>query len=56
MHGLKIESTAVAGQYKYSYVSVDDQDRNFPSKMYRFPIPDGELNSNPLVNQYPEWN
>ncbi len=56
VHGLKIESTAVAGQFKYSYVSVDDQDRNFPSKMYRFPIPDGELNSNPLVNQYPEWN
>ena len=56
VHGLKIESTAVAGQYKYTYVSVDDRDRNFPSKMYRFPIPDGELNSNPLVNQYPEWN
>ena len=56
VHGLKIETTAVAGQYKYSYVSVDDQDRNFPSKMYRLPIPDGELNSNALVNQYPEWN
>ena len=56
VHGLKIESTAVAGQYKYTYVSVDDRDRNFPSKMYRFPIPDGELNSNPLVNQYPEWD
>ena len=56
VHGLKIESTAVAGQYKYTYVSVDDKDRNFPAKMYRFPLPDGELNSNPLVNQYPEWN
>ena len=56
VHGLKIESTAVAGQYKYTYVSVDDRDRNFPAKMYRFPLPDGELNSNPLVNQYPEWN
>ena len=56
VHGLKIESTAVAGQYKYTYVSVDDKDRNFPVKMYRFPLPDGELNSNPLVNQYPEWN
>ena len=56
VHGLKIESTAVVGQYKYTYVSVDDKDRNFPAKMYRFPLPDGELNSNPLVNQYPEWN
>ena len=56
VHGLKIETTSVEGQYQYTYVSVDDKDRNFPSKMYRFPIPDSELNSNPLVNQYPEWN
>lgn len=56
VHGLKIETTAVDGQYQYTYVSVDDQDRNFPSKMYRFPIPEGELNSNSLVEQYPEWN
>ena len=57
VHGLKIETTAVAGQYLYTYVSVDDKDRNFPQKMLsRFPIPDGELNSNSLVNQYPEWN
>ena len=56
VHGLKIEPTAVDGQFLYTYVSVDDKDRNFPSKMYRFPIPDGELNSNSLVNQYPEWN
>ncbi|MBO7644016.1 MAG: RagB/SusD family nutrient uptake outer membrane protein [Bacteroidales bacterium] len=57
VHGLKIEPTAVDGQYQYTYVSVDDKDRNFPDKMLkRFPIPDGELNSNALVNQYPEWN
>ncbi len=56
VHGLKIEPTAVDGQFQYTYVSVDDKDRNFPSKMYRFPIPDSELNSNRLVNQYPEWN
>jgi hypothetical protein len=57
VHGLKIEATAVSGQYLYTYVSVDDKDRNFPSKMLRrFPIPDGELNSNKLVEQYPEWN
>jgi len=57
VHGLKIEPTAVDGQFLYTYVSVDDKDRNFPEKMLRrFPIPDGELNSNSLVNQYPEWN
>jgi hypothetical protein len=57
VHGLKIETTAVAGQYLYTYVPVDDKDRNFPQKMLnRFPIPDGELNSNASVNQYPEWN
>ena len=57
VHGLKIEATAVDGQYQYTYVAVDDKDRNFPSKMLnRFPIPDGELNSNSLVNQYSEWN
>ena len=56
VHGLKIETTSVAGQFKYTYVSVDDKDRNFPAKMYRFPIPESELNSNSLVDQYPEWN
>ena len=57
VHGLRIEPTAVDGQYLYTYVSVDDRDRNFPQKMLRrFPVPDGELNSNKSVNQYPEWN
>lgn len=56
VHGLKIEATAVEGQYQYTYVSVDDQNRNFPSKMYRFPIPESELNSNGIIKQYPEWN
>ena len=57
VHGLKIEPTAVDGQYLYTYVSVDDKDRNFPQRMLnRFPIPDAELNSNASVQQYPEWN
>lgn len=55
VHGLKIEPTAVDGQFLYTYVSVDDQDRNFPDRMYRFPLPEGELSSNSLVEQYPEW-
>ena len=53
-HGLKIENNG-DGTFTYTYVSVDDQDRNFPQKMYRFPMPAGELNNNALVEQYPEW-
>ena len=52
-HGLKIENNG-DGTFTYTYVSVDDQDRNFPEKMYRFPMPSGELNNNALVEQYPE--
>lgn len=53
-HGLKIEKND-DGTFTYTYVSVDDQDRNFPEKMYRFPMPTGELNNNGEVDQYPEW-
>ena len=53
-HGLKIENNG-DGTFTYTYVSVDDQDRNFPEKMYRFPMPSGELNNNGAVEQYPEW-
>ena len=55
VHGLKIETTDTPGQFKYTYVSVDDQDRDFPAKMYRFPIPQSELSSNAAIQQYPEW-
>ncbi len=53
-HGLKIEKND-DGIFTYTYVSVDDKDRNFPEKMYRFPLPSSELNSNALVNQFQEW-
>ena len=53
-HGLKIEKND-DGTFTYTYVSVDDQDRNFPEKMYRFPMPSGELANNGAVDQYPEW-
>ena len=56
VHGLKIEKDPDTGVFTYNYVSVDDQDRNFPAKMYRFPLPESEINSNKLVEQYPEWN
>ncbi len=68
LHGLKIEKTGevdvvddegkVIGKepvYNYTYVSVDDKDRNFDRKMYRFPMNSSELSNNGEVDQYPEW-
>ena len=55
VHGLKITPAPIAGQFEYTYVSVDDKDRNFPERMYRFPMPSSEINNNGIVNQYAEW-
>ena len=52
-HGLKIEKEGE--NFRYSYVSVDDQDRSFTPRLYRFPIPESELSSNAKVEQYDEW-
>ena len=52
-HGLKIEKSG--DSFTYTYVSVDDKNRNFPEKMYRFPLPSSELSSNSMVEQYSEW-
>ncbi|MCQ2174129.1 MAG: RagB/SusD family nutrient uptake outer membrane protein [Bacteroidales bacterium] len=52
-HGLKIEKSG--DTFTYSYVSVDEKDRTYSPKLYQFPMPESELNSNSLVNQYDEW-
>lgn len=52
-HGLKIEPEGDA--FRYTYVSVDEKDRNFPERLYRFPMPESELSANKLVDQYDEW-
>ena len=54
-HGLKIEKTG-DDTFTYTYVSVDDRDRNFLEQMYQFPLPTSELSSNSLVDQFPSWN
>ena len=54
LHGLKIEKNADE-TFTYTYVSVDDKDRNFLEKMYQFPLPSSELSSNALVNQFTAW-
>lgn len=55
VHGLKIEKNG-SGQFVYTYVDCDKQDRNFPEKMYRFPLPTSEITNNVSINQFPEWN
>lgn len=52
-HGLKISNTADG--LLYQYVSVDDQIRNFPEKMYYCPIPQSELENNKNINQISVW-
>jgi len=52
-HGLKIEKNG--DKFLYNYVSVDEKDRTFDTKLYRFPMPENELSSNSKVDQYPEW-
>lgn len=54
VHGLKIEKEGTA--FKYTYVDCDKQDRNFPAKMYRIPLPTSEITNNTAVKQFPEWN
>ena len=53
-HGLKIEKNA-NGSFTYTYVTIDDQNMNYPAKMNRFPIPQTELNNNKDIEQFSEW-
>ncbi|MGM9752888.1 MAG: RagB/SusD family nutrient uptake outer membrane protein [Candidatus Cryptobacteroides sp.] len=54
-HGLKIEKSGDG--FKYSYVSVDEKDRDYPVKMYRFPLPESEVSNNKaLGKQQPDEN
>ena len=54
VHGLKIDDNG-DGTFTYEYVSVDNEDREFQERMYRLPMPDGELENNKLAEQYKEW-
>ncbi len=48
-HGLKIVPNG-DGTFTYTYVSVDEKDRTFEGKLYRFPLPKSELDNNPALN------
>lgn len=54
VHGLKIEKN-LDNTFTYTYVDCDKQDRYFPEKLYRIPLPQDELVNNSAVQQYPEW-
>lgn len=62
LHGLKITLTGEDPDtkqptYSYEYVSVDDKNRNFPEKLYQFPLPSSELESNgDIKEQFKGWN
>ena len=54
VHGLKIIKN-LDGSFTYTYVDCDKQDRYFPAKLYRIPLPQEELTNNTAIQQYPEW-
>lgn len=53
VHGFKIEKEGAS--FLYTYVDCDKQDRNFPEKLYRIPLPEEEITNNTAVKQFPEW-
>lgn len=55
VHGLKITLNNDTGQFTYTYVDCDHEDRLFEEKLYRIPLPENELANNNAVRQFPEW-
>lgn len=53
-HGLKIVLNS-DGTFTYTYVECDTEDREFPAKMYRFPLPTSEVENNSSVSQFSDW-
>ncbi len=52
-HGLKISNAG--SSFTYDYITVDNQPRSFPSKLYAFPIPSSELVNNTACTQITGW-
>lgn len=53
-HGFKIVKNS-DGTFTYTYVECDRKDREFPSKMYRFPLPTAEVENNSAISQFDDW-
>lgn len=54
VHGLRVDKVG-EDRFTYTYIDCDGQDRYFPSKLYRVPLPQDELDGNSEVDQYLEW-
>ncbi|WP_033564503.1 RagB/SusD family nutrient uptake outer membrane protein [Sphingobacterium sp. SYP-B4668] len=53
VHGIKI--TGEANSFRYTYIRCDDTPRQFPAKLYSFPIQSSELINNPACKQIQGW-
>lgn len=53
VHGLRVDVDG--DKVTYTYIDCDGQNRYFPEKLYRVPLPQDELEGNEAVDQYPEW-
>jgi hypothetical protein len=53
VHGIKI--TGDVNAFQYTYLPVDDAPRQFPAKLYAFPILSSELVNNPACTQIQGW-
>jgi len=53
VHGIKIINTDSG--YQYNYITCDDAPRQFPAKLYAFPILSSELVNNPAITQIKGW-
>jgi starch-binding outer membrane protein, SusD/RagB family len=53
MHGTKI--TKDGESFIYETVECDDQNRIFKESYYKLPVPQSEINNNPLCKQTPLW-
>ena len=55
LKGMEITRSGTAGNYTYSYNVVDFEQRQFPTKLYVLPIPQGEYDKNPEAEQILGW-
>lgn len=53
VHGIK--ATGDGTSFTYDYITCDDAPRQFPSKLYAFPILSSELINNPACTQIQGW-
>lgn len=54
MHGIKITKNS-DDTFNYEVVDCDKKDRYFEERYYQFPIPQAEIDNNPLCKQIDKW-